>query len=609
MANRIPNRRSLSVLLLMAAAAWLGAQSAAPAADAVVLKQVREYRLAPDGGIVLHVYEQKKLLTGFAMNRLLGETFIPYAEGWQELKVNRCVTTMVDGTKVPTPENGYNPITHPDAYEFPQLCYLREMVVSHTGLEVGAVIELDYTLTSKPGFQPFLEGAEAFGGTLPIQDLSVTVTVPKTAALAWFATGSLPKPLVKPAGAEVRYEWHAANAPVYPEERLSPDRCLVVPTLYFTTAKSWKERLAKLPAAALDESSVEAALGGPVAEPPSMALLLKVADRVAEGVRRVNLTPAMLGGAVADPAQVHARCYGTGLEKALYLEAVLVAAGFKDARLAAVLPPDSAFGKDAGLPAVKEWRVRVPGPDADVLVGTEGDLAVTSDSGACLVRDARTGELLTGSEARPARLAFQCRAKDWDGGRCKLEGTLELAGRLFKAERMAADAGKEAEKMVGDLLHEWGAEKIQVKVHGGGVQGLSCSFTAESSALFRAAGDFRTFPVPVPAAVSAWRDLYRVPDRHTAVLLPLAPLSVRMDLTLELPAGMTLEYVPGTLKADNVAADFTQEVSADGKQVTLRRTTDVPKAQLPAAECAGFKKVVASWFTDSQNEIILKLAK
>lgn len=609
MAKRIPNRRSISVLLLLAAAAWLGAQSAAPAADAVILKQVREYTLAPDGGTVLHVYEQKKLLTGFAMNRLLGETFIPYAEGWQELKINKCVTTQVDGTQVPTPANGYNPITHPEAYEFPELCYLREMVVSHTGLEIGAVIELDYTVTSKPGFQPFLEGAEAFGGTLPVQDLTVAVTVPKAAALAWCATGNLPKPAVKPAGAAVRYEWHAANVPVYPEERLSPDRCLVVPTLYFTTAKSWKERLDKLPAAALDEASAEAVLGGPVAEPPSMALLLKVADRVSEGVRQVHLAPAALGGAVADPSKVHARCYGTGLEKALYLEAVLVAAGFKHARLAAILPADNGFAKDACLPAVKEWRVRVPGPDADVLVGVDGDLAVTNDAGACLVRDARTGEPLSKPEARPARLAFQCRAKDWDGGRCKLEGTLELTGRLFKAERMASDAGKEAEKMVGDLLHEWGAEKVQVKVHGGGVQGLSCSFTAETSGLFRATGDFRSFAVPVPACVSAWRDLYRVPERQTAVQLPVAPLSVRMDLTLDLPPGMTVEYVPQTLTANNVAASFTQEVSEDARQVTLQRTTDVPNAVLTAAECAGFKKVMASWFTDSQNEIILKSVK
>ena len=340
-----------------------------------------------------------------------------------------------------------------------------------------------------------------------------------------------------------------------------------------------------------------------------MALLLKVADRVSEGARKVDLAQAALGGAVADPAAVHARCYGTGLEKALYLEALLAAAGFKDARLAALMPPDSGFSKDACLPAVKEWRVRVPGPDADVLVGPDGGLAVTNDPGACLVRDGRTGELLSKPEGRPARLAFQCRVKDWDGGRCKLEGTLELAGRLFKAERMAGDAGKEAEKLVGELLHDWGAEKIQVKVHGGGVQGLSCSFTAETSALFRASGNFRSVSVPVPAVVSAWRDLYRVPERHTAFQLPVAPLSVRVDLSVDLPPGMTLEYVPGTLTASNVAGGFSQEVSADAKQVTLRRTTDVPKALLPAAECAGFKKVMASWFTESQGEIILKAAK
>ena len=109
--------------------------------------------------------------------------------------------------------------------------------------------------------------------------------------------------------------------------------------------------------------------------------------------------------------------------------------------------------------------------------------------------------------------------------------------------------------------------------------------------------------------MSAWRDLYRVPDRHTAVQLPVAPLSVRLDLAVDLPPGMTVEYVPGTLTANNVTAGFSQEVSVDGKQLTLRRTTEVPKALLPAAECAGFKKVVASWFTESQGEIILKAAK
>ena len=609
MATRILNRRFLSVLLLLAAAAWLGAQSAAPAADAVVLKQVREYKLAPDGGIVLHVYEQKKLLTGFAMNRLLGETFIPYAEGWQELKINQCVTTQVDGTKVLTPANGYNPITHPGAYEFPELCYLREMVVSHTGLEIGAVTELDYTITSKPGFQPFLEGAEAFGGTLPVQDLTVAVTVPKTAALAWSATGNLPKPVVKPAGAEVRYEWHAANVPIYPEERLSSDRCLVVPTLYFTTAKSWKERLDKLPAASLDEASAEAALGGPVAEPPSMALLLKVADRVSEGVRKVNLAQAALGGTVAAPEKVFTRCYGTALERAIFLQAVLQAAGFPKTELIAALPPVEDLGRTPVLSVAAEWYVRTEVGGESLWLNSDGELlsavSVNPDQHVFVVT---SGVALT-STYTPSQFTFQCRIKDWDGPRCKMEGALELSGRLVKSGKVAQDAAKEAERMVGDLLREWGAEKVQVQVHGGGVQGLSCSFTAETSGLFRATGDFRSFAVPVPACVSAWRDLYRVPERQTAILLPVAPLSVRMDLTLDLPPGMTVEYVPGTLKADNVTAGFSQEVSADGKQVTLQRTTDVPKAQVPAAECASFKKVVASWFTDSQNEIILKVAK
>ena len=612
MAKRMPIRRVLSLVVLLAAGTLCATVTAAavPESDAVVLKQLREYTLNADGSLLLRVHEQKKLLTGFAMNRLLGETFIPFADGGQELKIVRCVTTMVDGTQVPTPANGFNEITHPDVYQFPELCHLREMVVSHTGLEIGAVTDLEYTVTSKPGFHTFLEAVEPFGGALPVQDLTVRVTVPRGTALSYAASGPVPKPLVKNEGDAVRYEWRAVNVPAQLEERLAPERCLVVPTLFFTIARSWKERLAGLPAPALAPADAEALLGGPVTEPPTLALLLRVAEAAAKGARKVGVPPAALGGAVTAPESVFTRCYGTAPERALLLQALLQAAGFPRTELVAALPPVGDLGRIPVMSAVKDWYVRVEVGGETLLLTPDADLlsagAVSPDQHLLV---GLSGVALAASKGAPSRFALQCRIKGWDGGRCKLEGALELSGRLVRAGKAAQDAAKEAEKVLGEILHDWGVEKIQVKVHTGGPAGLSFSFTAEAAGALRTNGSYRSLAVPIPAAVASWRDLFRVADRQGPVLLPVAPLDVRLDLVVELPPGMTVQYLPQTLKASNACATFSQEVSADAKQITIRRSTEVPRASLGAAECAVFKQAVAPWFLESQGEVILKTAK
>jgi hypothetical protein len=598
------------LVLWMSAAQWTRAQTAAaPATDAVVLKQVREYTLAGDGSVSLHVYEQKKLLTGYAMNRLLGETFIPFNRDGQELKVNRCVTTMVDGTKVPTPENGFNEITHPRAFDFPELSGQREMVVSHTGLEIGAVTELDYTITSKPGFQPFLEGVEPFGGTLPVQEMIVTVSVPRTSPLGFASTGGVPKPVVRQEGGNTRYEWRAANLPIYPEERLAPARETVVPTLFFTTARSGAERMGQLPPAELSAAAVKEMLGGEELEPPSMILLLKVQDAVDKGTRLVHLPLSSFGAAVAPPQKVFARCYGTDLERALLLEALLKAAGFSQARLLAATPAEPDWAKVPVLEAVSRWWVRVTGPGFDLRVDPDGGLAPVPDSGPVVLRDARTGEAATVPPAGPDRLTLQCRVQDWKEGRCKLEGSLEMSGGLVDAGKLARDAAKEAEKAVQECFPGWDLEKVQVQVHAGGVQGLSCSFTAESAKVLTSGGEFRYMDIPVPPAVGDWRELYRVPDRRTDVQLPVAPLAVRMELSVAVPPGLKAEYLPPSIKAQNTAAMFSQEISVDGERIIVHRSTDVPKARLTATECGSFRQAVAPWFLESQSGIILKTAK
>jgi hypothetical protein len=89
----------------------------------------------------------------------------------------------------------------------------------------------------------------------------------------------------------------------------------------------------------------------------------------------------------------------------------------------------------------------------------------------------------------------------------------------------------------------------------------------------------------------------------------VAPLAVRMELSVAVPPGLKAEYLPPSIKAQNTAAMFSQEISVDGERIIVHRSTDVPKARLTATECGSFRQAVAPWFLESQSGIILKIAK
>ncbi len=128
--------------------------------DAVYSKIVKEYTYNMDGSVDFRYYHRLKILSYFAFHRVFGETFIVYNPKFQTLKINKCVTYMADGKAVPSPANAFNEVLPAFATNSYPYNHLREMVVTHTGLEINCEIELDYTIHSQAGFYPFLMANE-----------------------------------------------------------------------------------------------------------------------------------------------------------------------------------------------------------------------------------------------------------------------------------------------------------------------------------------------------------------------------------------------------------------------------------------------------------------
>lgn len=150
--------------------------SAAPEAE--YKKLVKSWALNADGSQVFHYNMELTIYSYLAMRSLYGESFIQYNPEYQTLKINSSYTKQKDGTIVKTPDNAFVEVLPRTAVDAPAYNQLKEMVVVHTGLELGATIYLDYTITSKAGYLPGLDIFEPIQQASPVKEYSLSVTVP-----------------------------------------------------------------------------------------------------------------------------------------------------------------------------------------------------------------------------------------------------------------------------------------------------------------------------------------------------------------------------------------------------------------------------------------------
>ena len=153
--------KSLTILLLLAAL-FLSYQTSAQDEkyDAWYISLLKEYTLNSDGSMDFRYIKQQKLLTYRAFHNLYGETLIIYNPTFQKVKINEVYTMMADGKKIAAPQNSFNEVLPGYAANAPAYNSLREMVITHTGLERNAIINLDYHLHTGKGVFPALTGNE-----------------------------------------------------------------------------------------------------------------------------------------------------------------------------------------------------------------------------------------------------------------------------------------------------------------------------------------------------------------------------------------------------------------------------------------------------------------
>ena len=302
------------------------------ASEAEYKKLAKTWTLNADGSQEFRYDMELTLFTHTAMNGTYGESFIVYNPQYQELKINSSYTKQKDGTIIKTPDNAFVEVLPRNAADAPAYNHLKEMVIVHTGLELGATIYLDYTVTSKPGYLPEVDIFEELLQSSPVKEYTLTIVIPEAKELAYTLTNNPAKASVKRSGGTCTTSWTLRNLPASSRAPFVYVKNGDVPFLAATTYASEGEALATLlkqfnpsgdpQLTTLAESLTE---GEKKDEDKLEAILEYTTNHIANN----GLTLDQTGYRLRPADAVMSTAYGTEVEKANLLAGLLDGAGFK----------------------------------------------------------------------------------------------------------------------------------------------------------------------------------------------------------------------------------------------------------------------------------------
>ena len=324
----IQNKHKFAFLLCM----LLMTTTVFGASEAEYKKLAKTWTLNADGSQEFRYDMELTLFTHTAMNGTYGESFIVYNPQYQELKINSSYTKQKDGTIIKTPDNAFVEVLPRNAADAPAYNHLKEMVVVHTGLELGATIYLDYTVTSKPGYLPEVDIFEELLQSSPVKEYTLTIVTPEVKELAYTLTNNPAKASVKRSGGTCTTSWTLRNLPASSRAPFVYVKNGDVPFLAATTYASEGEALATLlkqfnpsgdpQLTTLAESLTE---GKKKDEDKLEAILEYTTNHIANN----GLTLDQTGYRLRPADAVMSTAYGTEAEKANLLAGLLDGAGFK----------------------------------------------------------------------------------------------------------------------------------------------------------------------------------------------------------------------------------------------------------------------------------------
>lgn len=603
------NRYIITAIVTMALSFTVTAQE--PQSDAVYRNQVKEYTLNADGSWTYHYSHTLVINTYYAFNSLYGEDFIVYNPLSQKLKINKSVTTTPAGKVVPSPANAYNELLPGSCANAPAYNYFREMVVTHTALERGAVIDFDYALTNTKEYWPAMAANDVLSLNSPVEKLTYIITVPANAVLNYQQYNISQKPVVTKPGGKTQYTWTITGIPAALREDFRPKEQQNRPRIVFSASKNFTDAFtmfASQPTFALTATDALKAIAQKVRDEKKgdLAVALRLQEIVANDINFYSIALAQAGPRVRDAAQTWQENGGTEAEKAVLLATLLKAVGI-GAVPVAVIPGNMADDKAINLFTIEKFLVEARIGKKELLLLSPLQVDTYNEMFALpgkkiiplensKVINTRIIQKSTPSISMTGNLSF-----DRD---TRLSGNvaLELTGRLNPYFTLVSDSSR-VKKLLNGAFSEKAVEKYSISILSNDRSAVA--YTLNSKDALQETSGLYFFDLPMlSSGTMSWHMTELVSQRTEPLEIPF-PVNESFNYVLSLPSNMELitKEVSAEMKKD--FGELKISIRKNGDKIEISKSIQVSQTVIEPAQYEAFRNFINTWNNRKYSEIIL----
>lgn len=568
-------------LLLLATATFA-------ASEAEYKKLVKSWTLNPDGSQEFNYKMELAIYTHTAMNSTYGESFIVYNPDYQTLTINESYTKQKDGNIVKTPDNAFVEVLPRNAANAPAYNQLKEMVVVHTGLELGATIYLDYTIKTKAGYLPQIDINEDLQQPSPVKSCEISISIPESKTLNYKIANRNEKASQSSSNGQKVYKWRFSNIPAASRmiDSYHMDRQCIAANTYPSskemaeTIYSQFEQKKTMPLVTMAEAITEKAAN-------DKDKVVAIYQYIKSNYEMIPLSTDETGYKIRPAEEVINSAYGTPAELANIMQGLLKAAGIK-ANTLVCLPDKSAEGYGLNKSIVF----------VEAEAGGNRYVLATDDATTAAIKAFRQYycalnlEDGTISEAKPMKLELTFDA----GITADKDGKFNASINASVPEYYLDIEGKKTKAIAGN--------EVKCKSNG---ESAEMEYTKSLNA--ETAGNYIILSLPDCGTGSYLSMLALQGGKSNRLITLPGAINESYSYSVSSPANASISSVPANKEISNSVGSVKINIKVENGKANVSRNLTISNPRIEEKDYPKFTELIRLWENQNYNNIIFEVEK
>ncbi len=601
-------------------------KDAFPQADAVIALERDDITLQPDGTVVTKHHSIVKLLDPQRGKDKYADLHIPFDSKRETLTIERARTVNDDGKEHAVGVDEIADIVPARIADATIYADVRERVVTFPAVDTGSVMELVYTRTTKATPDAALGGEELLAAWNPVIERTVTITAPASVEPKLAVEGQTLIPVETAKVGAHTFTFSVHDLPDRHPEMGSLPEAAVLPRLVYGFQPSWQKVLEGVAARFLDKA-VPAQMPAAIKAESDRIVAGAASDSdkatrlyafVAHDIRSIDLPLGWAGYEPHAPEVVLQNRYGDDRDKVGLFIALAASQGLKGRP---VLVRTGKVPVIASVPTVAQFDRMIAKLDLD---GKEVWLDPSDENGQYGVAFAGQDNLVLPLDKAGRELGgrppldpstsistTKATFKLSPSGDLQATYTYDLTG--WYADR----ASDELRALKGELLDKHFQQSAAGVAASAIDKGHTVSDTLSVTGPIHVTHDvsvpgyaqtqngFRVFELP-PLSLGAASDepSANLSTRKSALWVGV-PRIERGELSVQIPAGWKVAYVPPNLDGAAEGLSFSSSCVAAGQTVTCKGEIKLDQLTVPTEKYPAFREAMTKLKAYERRVVLL----